>query len=108
MKYELTKQFLSKMIRRTFVTVFVIFIISTIIHSLEPIIANELALTQMQNDNAMYIIVSVYNRLKIVYSIAVTGIILRFMYTIGRDTYKFAKTINNSANIVNGTNEKEN
>lgn len=94
MKAELTKQFVSKTIRRTLIFAAFVFIIGAIVSGIEPIVTNQVALSQMQNDNVTYVIMSVYNRLKIVSNVAVSGIILWFVYTLGRDTYTFVKTIN--------------
>ena len=108
MKSELTKQFVKKMIRRTLIFTIIMVIIAAIAQAMSPVISNSLALTQMQNDNVMFVIMDTYNRIKPIFNTLYSCVILWFVYTLGRDTYKFAKTINNSANNVNGTNEKEN
>jgi hypothetical protein len=66
----------------------------------QPIITNEIAMGQMQNDDTMFVIMDMYNRLKPVFSTAYTLAIILFVCTLGRDTYKFVKNNNN--------NEKEN
>ena len=108
MKHELTKQFIKKTIRRTLIFAFVMIVVAAIGQSMSPIISNELALTQMQNDNAMYVAMNTYNRIKPIFNSLYSCVILWFVYTLGRDTYKFVKINNNTANNVNGTNEKEN
>ena len=101
MKNELTKQFVKKTIRRTVIFAVIMVIIAAISQSISPVISNELALTQMQNDNAMYVAMNTYNRIKPIFSTVYSCVILWFVCTLGRDTYKFAKTINTE-------NEKEN
>lgn len=101
MKAELTKQFIKKTIRRVLIFSALLFVCIAITHSIDPIITNQVALSQMRNDDTMYMIMEVYNRLKIVSNVVVSGIILWFVYTLGRDTYKFVKTIKTE-------NEKEN
>ena len=93
MKSELTKQFVKKMIRRTFIFAFVMIVVAAIGESMSPVISNELALTQMQNDNAMFVLMNTYNKIKPILTALYSCVILWFVYTIGRDTYKFAKTI---------------
>lgn len=98
MKNELTKQFVKKTIRRTLIFTFIMIIITAIAQSISPIISNELALTQMQNDDAMFVLMNTYNQIKPIFNITYSCVILWFVYTLGRDTYKFVKTINNTEN----------
>lgn len=101
MKSELTKQFVKKTIRRTLIFAFIMIVVAAIGNSINPIVSNELALTQMQNDNAMYVAMNTYNRIKPIFNTLYSCVILWFVYTLGRDTYKFVK-------INNAENEKEN
>lgn len=91
MKNELTKQFVKKTIRRTLIFVIVMAIVAAIAQSIAPVVDNGMALTQMQNDNVMYVIMSTYNRIKPIFTALYSCVILWFVYTLGRDTYKFAK-----------------
>lgn len=102
MKNELTKQFVKKTIRRTMIFAIVMFIFAAISQSMSPVISNSLALTQMQNDNVMYVVINTYNKIKPIFNALYSCVILWFVCTLGRDTYKFAKTVNNTEN------EKEN
>ena len=102
MKAELTKQFVKKTVRRTFVFVFIMIVVSAISQSLAPVITNELALTQMENSNELFILMNTYNKIKPIFNALYSCAILWFVLTLGRDTYKFAKSINNIEN------EKEN
>lgn len=107
MKTELTKQFVKKTARRTLIFVFIMIIVAAVGQSISPVITNEMALTQMQNDNMMFAMMNTYNRIKPIFNALYSCVTLWFVCTLGRDTYKFVKTAN-SANNVNGTNEKEN
>lgn len=106
MKNELTKQFVKKTIRRTLIFTIVMAVIAAIGQSISPVVSNNLALTQMQNDNTMFAIMSTYNRIKPIFNGLYSCVILWFVYTLGRDTYKFAKTTNSNNDAT--TNEKEN
>ena len=101
MKNELTKQFVKKTIRRTMIFAIVMIIVAAISQSMAPVISNELALTQMQNDNVMFVAMNTYNKIKPIFNALYSCVILWFVCTLGRDTYKFVKNINT-------TNEKEN
>lgn len=101
MKTELTKQFVKKTIRRTVIFTFIMIIVAAIGQSVSPTISNELALTQMQNDNTMFVLMNTYNKIKPIFNITYSCVILWFVCTLGRDTYKFAKSIDTE-------NEKEN
>jgi hypothetical protein len=102
MKTELIKQFVKKTIRRTLIFTIVMFILAAIGQSISPVVSNELALTQMQNDNAMFVVISTYNKIKPIFNALYSCVVLWFVCTLGRDTYKFTKSINNTEN------EKEN
>lgn len=94
MRTELTKQFVKKTIRRTTIFVLVMIIVAAIGQSISPVVSNNMALTQMQNDNVMYVAMNAYNKIKPIFNALYSCVILWFVYTLGRDTYKFAKTIN--------------
>lgn len=102
MKTELIKQFVKKTIRRTLIFAFIMIVVAAIGNSISPIVSNELALTQMENDNLMFVVMNAYNRIRPIFNTLYSCVILWFVYTLGRDTYTFAKTINNTEN------EKEN
>ena len=102
MKAELTKQFIKKTARRTLIFVIVMFIVAAITQSISPVITNQMALTQMETSNELFIAMNTYNKLKPVVTIIYSCVILWFVCTLGRDTYKFVKNVNNAEN------EKEN
>ena len=94
MQNELIKQFVKRMITKIVVFVIMMIIISGLMYPVGAVISNELALTQMQNDNAMFVAMSAYSQIKTIIGIAYSGAIILFVYTLVRDTYKFVKTIN--------------
>lgn len=102
MKNELIKQFAKTMIRRTFILVLIMVVVTAVSQSIAPIVDNSMALTQMENNDLMFVAMSTYNRIKPIFNALYSCIILWFVYTLGRDTYKFNKSINNIEN------EKEN
>ena len=93
------KKFITKTIRKIIVFTFAMVIIGSIMQSMSPVISNEMALTQMENSNEMFILMNTYNKVRPIVDVVYSGIIIFFVYTIGRDTYKFIK---------NYKNEKEN
>lgn len=93
------KKFITKTIMKVIVFMFAMIIIGSIMQSMSPVISNEMALTQMENSNEMYILMNTYNKVRPIANAVYSGIIIFFVYTIGRDTYKFTK---------NYKNEKEN
>ena len=101
MRTELTKQFVKKTIRRTLIFAIIIIVVAAIGQSIAPVVDNSMALTQMENDNIMFVAMSTYNRIKPIFNGLYSCVILWFVCTLGRDTYKFVKTINTE-------NEKEN
>lgn len=93
MQTELTKQFIRKTIRKVFIFAFLMVIVSSVTQAMNPVVTNEMAMGQMQNSNEMYILMETYNKIRPVFSLIYGGIIVWFTYGIGRDIYKFAKTL---------------
>ena len=96
MKAELTKQFVKKMLRKIVLFTFIMIIVAAIGQSISPFISNNLALTQMENDNVMFTVMNTYNQIKPIFNALYSCVILWFVYTLGRDTYKFVKTNNSN------------
>lgn len=104
-----TKKFTTRAITRC--VIFAILVVAYIILSQSmPTISNEVALTQMQNSNEMFTLMNTYAQIKPIINVVFVGVILWFTGMTTYDTYKFVKTITttDSANDVDGTNEKEN
>lgn len=92
-----TKRFIIK----TVIKIIIYAIISTIALSLltNPIITNELALTQMEHSNELYLLWDVYNKVRPFISIIYGFITALFVVNTIGDTYKFIKTKTNKGEI---------
>lgn len=82
-----------KFIIKTTIKVLIYAIISTIALSMltSPVITNELALTQMQNSDELYVLMDTYNKVRPFISIVYGLITALFAGTTIYDTYKFIK-----------------
>ena len=80
-----------KFIIKTIVKIFVFAVISTIAFALvrSPVITNQIALGQMQNDDVAFVIMDNYNRLLPIVSVAFGVITLGFIGDFAYDSYKF-------------------
>ena len=80
-----------KFIIKTTVKIFVLAVISTIAFALvsSPVITNQIALGQMQNDDVAFVIMDNYNRLLPIVSVAFGVITLGFIGGFAYDSYKF-------------------
>ena len=94
-------KFVRRLSIRIVVFAFVMIVVAAVWQSASTIVTNYFAMTQMQNDDLAFVVMNVYNRVKPIGGGIYGLIILWFVYTLGRDTYKFVK--NNNNNI-----EKEN
>ena len=83
-----------KFVIKTIVKIFALAIISTIALTLlrSPVITNQIALGQMQNDDIAFVIMDNYNRLLPIVTVAYGVITLGFVGEIAYDSYKFIKT----------------
>lgn len=94
-------KFVKRLAIRTIIFAFVMVIVAAVWQSVSTIVTNHIAMSQMQNDDLIFVVMNVYNRIKPIGGIIYSLIILWFVYTLGRDTYKFVS-------INNNRNEKEN
>ena len=88
-----TKRFIYRIVLKFIIFAIFSVIVSTLLYG--PIITNELALTQMENSNELYMLMETYNRLRPIFSIVyglITGI---FVGTTIYDISKFIKTKTN-------------
>lgn len=92
-----------KFIIKTVVKIFVFAIISTIALSLikSPVVTNQIAMGQMQNDDIAFIIMNNYNRLSAIITVAYGVITLGFIGKIAYDSYTFIKTKEKKENEEN-------
>ena len=101
MNHKTITKFIKKIAVRIIIFTFVMFVVTAVSQSFSVIVTNELALSQMRNDNAAFVMMNAYNRIKPIVGTLYIIITIWFVYTLGRDTYKFVKTNNNE-------NDKEN
>ena len=94
MKEQLIKQFIKKTIVKVFIFSVVMVIISSIVYSMNPVLTNELALSQMQNSNEMYVLMNTYYKSRPILSFTYCIIIILFMRNIICDVHRFVKNIN--------------
>lgn len=93
MKSELIKQFVKKMIKKVMIFAILMIIATAIGQSISPIMTNNLALTQMQNYNEMYVLMNTYSKVRPIVNLVYVFIVGYFIGTIARDIHKFIKTI---------------
>jgi hypothetical protein len=88
-----TKRFIYRLIIK--IIIFAIFsaIVNTLLYG--PIITNELALTQMEQSNELYMLMESYNKLRPFISIIYGLVTTYFVGTTVYDIYKFIKTKTN-------------
>ena len=101
MKNELIKRFLKKTVVKIIVFAFIMVIVSAIFQAMAPVVTNEMAMTQMENSNEMFIMMETYNKLKPLVNTAYSLIVFVFICTIIKESYKFIRNINNDFNKEN-------
>lgn len=95
MRTKVIAKFVRRLAIRVIIFTFVMIVVAAVWQSVSTIISNYIAMTQMQNDDLAFVIMNVYNRVKPIGGGIYGFIILWFVYTLGRDTYKFVKNNNN-------------
>ena len=93
---------IKKFIIKNTIKVIAFVIISTIAMTLlqSPIISNEIAMGQLQNDNTLFMLMETYNNLRPIVGLIYGCIVAWFIATLGLDIYKIIKT------KIKGENEK--
>ena len=94
------KTFIRRLIARTILFGFGMFLIWLPMQVLAPVINNEIAMTQMENSNTCLVLAQSYEKIKPLVHIAKTLIIAWFGTFTAIDIYKFAQHVHE--------NEKEN
>ena len=84
-----TKKFIIKTTIKTFVFVVLSTIVATLV--LSPVVTNNIALGQMENSDALYMLWETYNKMRPIVSAIYSLIVLWFIGTVGYDVYKFIK-----------------
>lgn len=74
---------------KTVALIVVLMIISAVVN--HPVLNNELAMTQMENSNALYIAWEAYNKVRGALPTVYTLIGIVYLVSIGADVYKFNK-----------------
>ena len=82
-----------KLAIKTFMLVVMIFL-GYIVSSASPIISNDLAMTQMENSDALLVAVNTYAYVMSFVKIAYYGVVVVFAGTIVRDIFKIYNNIN--------------
>ncbi len=75
---------------KTIALIIVLMIISTIVN--HPVLNNDLAMTQLENDDSLFIAWDTYNRVRSVLPVVYTFIGIIYIVGIGADIHKFIKT----------------
>ena len=70
----------------------VLLIIGIVVDSMAPVITNDLAMTQLENSDALLVTVNTYNQIRPVVSISYGIIVCLFAFSLARDLMKFAKS----------------
>ncbi len=84
------KKFIIKTTVKTIIFVVLSAIALTLLQS--PTISNNIALGQMENSDALYILWETYNKIHPIIEVIYGMIVLLFVGTVGYDVYKFIKT----------------
>lgn len=79
------------------VTIGLIIAVLTAVSS--PLLTNQIAMTQMENSNALYVLFSNFSNLKTVVDFIGVGAILGLGVSIESDIRKFTKSVNSEINI---------
>lgn len=75
---------------KTVALIIVLMIISAIVN--HPVLTNDLAMTQLENSDALFVAWDTYNRVRSVLPVVYTVIGIVYIVSIGADVHKFIKT----------------
>lgn len=84
---------IKKLICKIVIFVVLVVVFTSIDRSVNVVISNELALTQMRNSNEMYIFVDTYNRLRPILGLIYAGMVIGIAGTLTYDIFKLVKNI---------------
>lgn len=84
-------KFIFKTASKIIMFTFLMIVAAAVAQSLSPVVSNEMALTQMENSNELFVVMNTYNKIRPIISAVFTGVAIWFTCTIARDTYKFFK-----------------
>ena len=77
---------------KIFLMILICAIISTILTCFAPHLSNDLAIGQLENDDAYFSIMTMWNMISNAISIIEIFVVVIFLFSIGIDIYKFFKT----------------
>lgn len=86
-----TKRFVRKTLTNIIMLSAMMIVLLTFVQS--PTITNEIALTQMDNSNEMFILMTAYYNLRPLVGVVITIVIISYIVMIARDICKFIKSI---------------
>lgn len=97
------KTFVKKLVTKGIILAF-IFIILAAAGQAAPVLTNEMALTQMENSNAAFVLMETYNKIMPAVRTVALCAALFIVVSIGYDTYIFTKSPLTSGNDINSAN----
>lgn len=95
MKQEVIKNFTRSLIKKTIIFVVLVLLVTVVGRAISPVISNDLALTQMQNSDEMFVLMNSYERIKSIVKILYCVITGWFAGTILSDIRYFTETMKN-------------
>ena len=87
-----TKRFIIKSLIKITIFLLISIVVLSILSAIAPVITNKVALGQMSNDDASYIMWETYNKIRPIVEAIYSVIVFIFIGSIGIDTYKFINT----------------
>lgn len=84
-------KFIFKTASKIIAFTFLMIVAAALTQSLGVVVSNEIALTQMESSNELFILMNTYSKVRLIVSFVFTSIVIWFTCTIVRDTYKFFK-----------------
>jgi hypothetical protein len=86
-----TSKFIKKTAVKIIIFALLVFIVTAVANSIDPIVSNQIAIGQMEHDDFAYILMETYNRFKPIGGAFVFVVTLLFTGRIASDAYKFYK-----------------
>ena len=96
-KKNLIKQFVKRTGAKFIVFIIAMTLVSACLTAMAPLISNDIAIGQMENDDTLYVMMEMYNNVQPIVSLIYIVIIVWFGIGIGRDIVDFV----NKYKIIN-------
>ena len=87
------KKFIIKTTTKILLFVFLLLVITAVGQALNPVINNELALTQMEPSNGLYVLTNTYRSIQPIFNLLTVCIGVWCFISVVRDTHKFIKSL---------------